>query len=174
MQTLKKGSIKKSVLAVSAALSMAACLASPAACAQHERHEIFRGDIAHFHEHDWAIWRGGHWIHDWHDGRMGWWWVAGGTWYFYPAPVYPWPNPWEPPAEVIVTPGVAQESPPPATRSWYFCDGSQKYYPYVATCPGGWRQVPASPIDGAAVAPAAPAASSVTSAPGTQLGAPVP
>ena len=156
MQTLKKGSIKKTVLAATAALSIATSLASPSAYAQHEHPGIFHGDIAHFHEHDWVVWRGGHWIHDWHDGRMGWWWVAGGIWYFYPAPVYPWPNPWEPPVEVDVTSSITQVSPRPATRSWYFCDATQKYYPYAASCPSGWGQVPATRIDGSPVSPTAP------------------
>ena len=31
-------------------------------------------------------WGGGHWLHDRHDGRLGWWWVVGPSWYFYPRP----------------------------------------------------------------------------------------
>ena len=29
--------------------------------------------------------------------------------------------------------------------SWYYCDASKAYYPYVKECPGGWREVPAQP-----------------------------
>jgi hypothetical protein len=105
----------------------------------------WRGDIHRFYEHDWGVWRGGHWIHGPHNGRLGWWWVAGGLWYFYPVPVYPYPSPWEPPAADLVTP--APNSPPPPTQVWYWCDSAQQYYPYVATCPGGWRQVPATPVE---------------------------
>ena len=76
---------------------------------------------------------------------MGWWWVAGGTFYFYPAPVYPYPSPWEPPAVELVSPPVGMEPPPPPTQYWYFCRASNQYYPYVATCPGVWEQVPAMP-----------------------------
>jgi hypothetical protein len=101
----------------------------------------WRGDISRFHEHDWHTWRAGRWVHSRHDGRLGWWWVAGGLWYFYPAPVYPYPNPWEPPP-VVVAPPV--ETAPP-TQYWYYCEASRAYYPYVATCPGGWKQVPATP-----------------------------
>jgi hypothetical protein len=101
---------------------------------------VWRGDIHRFHEHDWTVWRGGRWVHGPHNGRPGWWWVVGGVWYFYPAPVYPYPSPWEPPELVTPTP----DSPPP-TQYWYWCDGSQQYYPYAASCPGGWRQVPAQP-----------------------------
>jgi hypothetical protein len=29
-------------------------------------------------------WEGGHWRHEMHNGRMGWWWDVGGVWYWYP------------------------------------------------------------------------------------------
>ena len=29
-------------------------------------------------------WEGGHWRHEMHAGRMGWWWDVGGVWYWYP------------------------------------------------------------------------------------------
>ena len=31
----------------------------------------------------------------------------------------------------------------PAGGTWYYCDASRSYYPYVKQCPGGWRSVPA-------------------------------
>lgn len=102
------------------------------------------GDIQRFHEHDWQLWRGGRWQHGSHAGRLGWWWVVGGVWYFYPAPVYPYPNPWEPPPVEYVTP-PAGSVPPPPTQYWYYCENAKGYYPYVPTCPGGWKQVPATP-----------------------------
>lgn len=71
---------------------------------------------------------------------MGWWWVAGGSWYFYPAPVYPFPNPYEPP--VVQLPHAAL---PPPTAYWYYCEATKSYYPYVASCPLGWQRVPATP-----------------------------
>lgn len=40
------------------------------------------GDIHRFPDRDWHVWRRGNWVHGPHDGRMGWWWVAGGSWYF--------------------------------------------------------------------------------------------
>ena len=75
--------------------------------------------------------------HGRHDGRVGWWWVVGGVWYFYPAPVYPFPDPYVPPAPppVVIT-------PPP---QFYLCESPRGYYPYVPSCPGGWRVVPATP-----------------------------
>ena len=95
----------------------------------------WHGDISRFHEHDWQVWRGGHWSRGRHDGRVGWWWVVGGTWYLYPGPVYPYPNPYEPPMVML----------PPPTQYWYFCTAANAYYPYVASCPGGWTQVTATP-----------------------------
>jgi hypothetical protein len=124
---------------------------SGAVFAQREGHRGpgWRGDIARFHEHDWGIWRGGHWLHQVHGGRTGWWWVVGDAWYFYPSPVYPYPSPWEPPPAAIVSPPVGAAPPTPPTPYWYLCEASKTYYPYTATCPGGWKQVPAVPGDAA-------------------------
>src|ERR1700691_1206786 len=36
-------------------------------------------------------WNHGYWFHGAYGGRAGWWWVVGPTWYYYPAPVYPYP-----------------------------------------------------------------------------------
>jgi hypothetical protein len=30
---------------------------------------------------------------------------------------------------------------PPDPAYWYFCPGSNSYYPYVSECPGGWELV---------------------------------
>jgi hypothetical protein len=145
------------------ALGLALAAAGPVAEAQSERHAgpgarapregrarppQWHGDIARFHEHDWGVWRGGHWSHARHDGRLGWWWVVGGAWYFYPWPVYPYPNPWEPPPAVLV-PAPAAVAPPPPTPYWYYCESSRAYYPYVGACPEGWKQVPATPAEAA-------------------------
>lgn len=113
----------------------------------------WHGDITRFHQHDWPVWRAGRWAHTHHDGRLGWWWVVGSSWYFYPAPVYPVPDPWVPPPVTIVTPPTGTNPPPPATEYWYYCEAVQAYYPYVATCPAGWKPVPAKPVD----APSTPA-----------------
>jgi hypothetical protein len=119
----------------------------------------WRGHIERFHEYDWDLWRGGHWRHEFHDGRWGWWWIVGPTWYFYPAAVYPYPNPYEPPVAVIVQPKPQQaEPPPPAPQNWYYCESPKGYFPYVPACPGGWRAVPATPGTAPATTPAAPPA----------------
>lgn len=100
----------------------------------------WRGDISHFHEQDWQLWRRGRWVHSSHDGRYGWWWLAGGLWYSYPSPVYPVPNPFEPPLF-----NVQPLQQAPAARVWYYCEAAAAYYPYVAACPDGWKPVPAVP-----------------------------
>ena len=92
------------------------------------------GDIHAFRDHDLAYWRGGHWFHGPHGGRKGWWWTVGGAWYFYPAPIYPYPNPFLPP---IMAPA------PAAVTYWYYCHNPRGYYPYVPVCYGPWHDVPA-------------------------------
>lgn len=93
---------------------------------------------------------------------------VGGPWYYpvVPGPYYYGPGP------VIVTPPpqapdyVEQGQPQPGPvdpsyapgpagaasgneadtgDTWYFCDASRTYYPYVKECPSGWRAVPAQP-----------------------------
>jgi hypothetical protein len=107
----------------------------------------WHGGIERFHERDFHTWREGHWEHRWRDGRYGWWWNAGGLWYIYPTPIYPYPDPYLPP--VVVAPPVAsapvEPAAPPPAQYWYFCDSAGGYYPYVPTCPSGWRAVPANP-----------------------------
>lgn len=114
-------------------------------------HQWGNGDIHHFYAHDFAYWHGGYWAHSWYGGRFGWWWVVSGVWFFYPAPVYPYPDPYVPPYFVVPPP------PPDAaaatqTQFWYFCPASNGYYPYITSCPSGWQQVPAT--DGSDQAPA--------------------
>lgn len=92
------------------------------------------GDIRRFHERDFDLWRGGRWYHGPYEGRLGWWWIVGGIWYFYPEPVYPYPDPYLPPA-------VA--APPAPGAVYYYCPSPPGYYPYLPSCPSGWRMVPA-------------------------------
>lgn len=110
---------------------------TPARAQWHDR------DIHHFHEHDFDRWRGGRWIHGAHGGRLGWWWVVGGGWYFYPAPVYPYPDPYVPPVVAVPAPPPAVATASPA--QYYFCDRPRGYYPYVAACRVPWRVVVAPP-----------------------------
>ncbi len=123
----------------------------------------WRGNIRSFGHHDVNLWRGGGWRHTNYGGRLGWWWVVGGAYYMYQQPIYPYPDPYqpsvvyvEPQQQVVVAPQAPQVyapqqaapqqmAPQAAAQYWHFCDASQTYYPYVATCEGGWRAVPATP-----------------------------
>lgn len=136
-------------------------LSSGAAAEPRERHgRGWHGDMRTFHERDIGRWRGGHWYQGYHGSHFGWWWIVGGVYYWYPRPLYPYPDPFVPPVyieqpPVVVAPAVPQQTPPPppppqapaqaATGTWYYCDSAKSYYPYVADCPGGWRAVPATP-----------------------------
>ena len=144
-------------LAVAALLGTAAPLSAVAQYRDHDR--VWRGDIRHFDNHDLHRWRSGAWRHGSYGGRIGWWWVAGGMWYYYPQPVYPYPDPYRPPVVVIEqapppvvipvpvqpAPQVAPAPQAPAPQFWYYCEAAGSYYPYVPTCPSGWKTVPATP-----------------------------
>lgn len=134
--------------------ALAALFATNAMADRGNRHDYshrWHGDIHRFHQHDYPYWREGRWHHGHHDGHLGWWWIAGGLWYFYEAPVYPYPDPYVPYTPPVVV--VQQPAPPPAAvtevapqpQYWYYCNSARNYYPYVAACPEGWRQVPATP-----------------------------
>ena len=116
----------------------------------------FRGrDVHAFTAAERARWASGHWNHSWHGGRFGWGWDVDGIWYLYTEPIYPYPDAASDTAYDDAgqsdqsSDGVAPVSdgpmgqPPPL--SWYYCDASKSYYPYVSSCPGGWRAVPATP-----------------------------
>lgn len=61
-------------------------------------------------------------------------WVEARDWR-YPAPVSPLSDPQAP---------LDFDSPPaPAGEEYgYFCPSAGAYYPYIESCPGGWRLVP--------------------------------
>lgn len=46
-------------------------------------------------------------------------------------------------APLIVTPISPLSSAPPVQAVWHYCEAYRTYYPYVDSCPGGWRAVPA-------------------------------
>ena len=60
-----------------------------------------------------------------------------GPYYGYAPAYYPQPTYVQPPAPAV-------QQPVQPAYSWYFCPGSNGYYPYVSTCPGGWQ--PVSPV----------------------------
>lgn len=114
----------------------------------------WHGEISRFHEHDFDRWRGGHWYNGHHGGRLGWWWIVGPAWYFYPYPVYPYPDPFLPPTIVL--------SAPP--QYWYYCANPPGYYPYVPQCLTEWQRVPATGVP-AFSAPPTPSEPSIPVAP---------
>src|SRR5208282_1360498 len=48
-------------------------------------------DVHEFNHEEFARWREGRWHNAWHHGRYGWWWRVHGNWYWYQAPLYPYP-----------------------------------------------------------------------------------
>jgi len=131
------------LLAVCAALSIGL---SPvlALADEHFHHEFHDRDARHFAGRDLEVWHAGHWHHEWHDGRFGWWWFAGGVWYWYDQPVYPYPEIVS--ETTIVEPMTAPPPPPGATApSYYYCDNPAGYYPYIQKCLVPFRPVPAAP-----------------------------
>lgn len=90
---------------------------------------------------DHQAWQGGNWRHTMHDGHYGWWWTVGSLWYFYPAPIYPYP--------AYIGPDYYYDyndefGPPP--NYWYYCEDPPGYFPYVQHCNSDWEPVP--PTDG--------------------------
>lgn len=49
-----------------------------------------------------------------------------------------------PPMVIVQQPSGPQSAVPPV-QSWYYCEAPKGYYPYVASCPGGWRPVSPTP-----------------------------
>lgn len=131
--------------------TLAVALALPSMAIAHQD-RAWRGHGHGFYpRHDFAAWRGGRWHHARHDGRLGWWWVVGPSWYSYSRPIYPYPR-FTGPAyglppyrdRVIVERPAAPLGAPPA-QSWYYCEDPKGYYPYVSSCRGEWRAVPVTP-----------------------------
>ena len=86
---------------------------------------------------DRAAWRGGGWRHEYHNGHLGWWWVVGDSWFFYPAPIYPYPD--------YVGPDYYYnyyDYYPAPSYYWYYCADPPGYYPQVQSCNVEWEQVP--------------------------------
>lgn len=121
-------------------------------------HVYWRADIRQFPRYDWNVWRTGYWYHGRHNGRWAWWWIADGIWFYYPAPIYPYPNPYVPGTVTVINNPAPPEAPPaqaPAAQYWYHCTAPEGYYPYVSECPGGWTKVPATPASSAKTPPPA-------------------
>ena len=136
-----------------AVLGGAASIPAAPAAADYYRHGYWHG--GYWHGGYPGYWHSGYWHNGWYGGRYGWWWVTGGGWYWYNAPVYPYPGAV---SEVYVTPPATVAAPPaaPAPQMWYYCDNPAGYYPYVQTCSQPFRPVVPSVQQAAPAAPAAP------------------
>jgi hypothetical protein len=96
------------------------------------------GPVGRFGARDVAAWRGGFWWHGYRGSRFGWWWFTDGFWYWYDAPLYPYPD-------YVGDYYVPSQAYAPPGQVWYYCYNPAGYYPYVPACPSGWRVVPATP-----------------------------
>ena len=112
-------------------------------------HHFSHHNYHHMNAHDRRMWGGGRWRHEEYMGRMGYWWIVGGAWYFYDTPVYPYPLEvatvmYDEPAAAVVVP-VERPAPavfaPQVQTVRYYCPGVG-YAPSVQSCPGGWVTQP--------------------------------
>ena len=64
--------------------------------------------------------------------------------YYYPYPPY---YPYYYPPVVTAPPTYIEQASPQALSPgyWYYCGGTNAYYPYVKECPAGWQQVAPTP-----------------------------
>ena len=60
-------------------------------------------------------------------------------------PAEPPSAPMQPPPPGAPPQAAAPASAPSAPGTWFYCDSSKAYYPYVSECKEGWRNVPATP-----------------------------
>lgn len=135
-------------VAAVAAVALLALLLSPAALAQRMHGGTggshWGGTAGGFHQFNGG--RPGGFRHGHRSGHFGGVVVIGGGFGLWNPAVYPYPYYGYPyyGYPYVDDSSVAYNMPPPA-QSWYYCDAAGAYYPYLASCPGGWRQVPAVP-----------------------------
>lgn len=133
----------------------------------HERHAFHHREFYLFDPFEQGLWRSGLWRREWYNGRLGWWWIVNGNWYYYDRPMYPYPQYVSemvipepviaaPPPYMVAPSAPVMVSPPPPPlppqvplqqqpQMWYYCDNPAGYYPYVPSCSTPFRAVPAKP-----------------------------
>jgi hypothetical protein len=77
-------------------------------------------------------------------------WYYPSPYYYYPSPYYYSPYYYYPPAAAVPysPPAYVEQGTPTEqfqSNWWYFCAGSNSYYPYVKECPGGWQRITPQP-----------------------------
>jgi hypothetical protein len=109
----------------------------------HDMGRFHGHDFAHFSADERAAWQHGGWRHAWHNGHYGWWWFAGGDWFFYPAPIYPYP-------EYVGSADYYDYYDENGAQPyyWYYCENPPGYFPYVQQCYGPWEPVPPQAANG--------------------------
>ncbi len=93
-----------------------------------------------YHHHSFENWKAGRWFHGHHNSRLGYWWIVDNIWYYYPEPVYPYPDPYTPP-----TIGGYTYPNGPDVQYWY-CPNPQGYYPNVPRCFAPWQRLGADGV----------------------------
>ena len=129
---------------------VAAASATPALAQSHGGHA--GGGGSHFsgggHFAGGGHWGGGRWGWGWGPG-WGWGVGLGLGWPYYWDPYWYGASPYYdyyPPTYTAVAPAVQAPAPiAPQAQSWYYCASPKGYYPYVQSCNGPWRPVPATP-----------------------------
>lgn len=79
----------------------------------------------------------------WHGYYHGWWGprvYIGGPVVVAP-PAYPYGYYYAPQPPVVVQQAPMVVAPNQDDAYWYYCENPKGYYPYVASCPGGWMKV---------------------------------
>jgi hypothetical protein len=112
---------------------------------QLHEHDFHVADVRHFHEEEWAEWRGGHWRHALYDGRLGWYYEVGEVWYPYEAPVMPYPTTVAPLVYDAApeTAGPAAAPLPALPHVAYHCASPQGFYPTLTACDTDWVAIAA-------------------------------
>lgn len=64
---------------------------------------------------------------------------------YYPYYPYGYPALEEAPPAAYIEQGAPQAAPAQRQADWFYCAGSNAYYPYVRDCPAGWQRVPSTP-----------------------------
>jgi hypothetical protein len=109
----------------------------------------FRGrDFRTLNPAERADWLRGRWHHGCRNRICGWWWFTGTYWYWYAAPIYPYPDyisTYE--AEESDEEAPAEATPPPdlSGDTYYYCADPSGYYPEISACNVPWEAVSAGP-----------------------------
>ncbi len=101
------------------------------------RGNFYGRDFARLNAGELSAWRSGRWLHEERAGYLGWWWVLGDEWYFYPEPIYPYPT--------YISDYLIPVPMPLSPQFRYYCDNPPGYYPDVQACYDGWQAVPIAP-----------------------------